>query len=339
MIQLRVSKEGREGVYGTIGEALAQIPEASGEQVTISIEPGIYEEIVEIRCCGLTLRGTGKPEDTVIQYGNYANMEMEDGSRRGTFRSYVLFLDGDNNTLENLTIRNTAYPRKKVAQALALYADGDGITVRNCRLESYQDTLFTGPLPPTPMSPGGFAGPKEWDERRMGRQRYDKCVISGDVDFIFGSAMVLFTECELVSRNGFTDADQAPEKSIRGYVTAASTPEGCPVGYVFVNCRFTSRECPPESVYLGRPWRDYAKTVMICCELGAHIHSQGFHDWKKTQAHGKFLFGEYGNYGPGSDTAGRAEFVRKLNAAEALKCLENFRDRWDDVYIYMQQLL
>ncbi len=324
MIHLQISKDSSKTPYATIGAALAALPEDKAQPVILTLDPGIYEEVVEIRRSHVTLRGQGKPEDTVIQFGNYANMKMEDGSKRGTFRSYTMLLDGDGITLENLTVRNTAFPRSKVAQALALYADGDGILVKNCRLESFQDTLFTGPLPPTPNIPGSFVGPKEFDERRVGRQIYENCVITGDVDFIFGSAMAKFYRCELVSRNAAAKADQAPESGILGYVTAASTPKGYPVGYVFEECRFSGEECPEGSVFLGRPWRNYAKTVLIRCELGAHIHPLGFHDWNKPEAHETIYYGEFECYGPGAEPSGRADYVRKLTEQEAKECLDFF---------------
>ncbi len=319
-MEITVSKRNVPGDglrFRTITEALKAMPEGSAEPVLILIEPGIYREKLEVRRGNVTLRGTGAPEDVIIEYGDYANMRMEDGSKRGTFRSYVLFLDGDGNALENLTVRNTAFPRREVGQAIALYADGDGICVRNCHLESWQDTLFTGPLPPKELTPGGFVGPKQFDARRMGRQCYENCVISGDVDFIFGSAEVLFYQCELRSVNALAPADQAPESGILGYVTAASTPEGWPCGYVFLECRFTSENCPKGSVYLGRPWRNYAKTVLIRCELGEHIHPAGFHDWNKPESHETCLYGEYGCYGPGADRTCRAPFVHALKEEEA----------------------
>lgn len=331
MVVLRVSKDMAKDCCHSISEAVRLASEGVGkvsyaERVEILVEPGVYEEVVEIRRPSVSIKGLEGPEKTILQFGNYANMLMEDGSKRGTFRSYVLLLDGDGNLLEGLTIRNTAYPRSKVGQAIALYADGDGILVKNCHLESYQDTLFTGPLPPTAMIPGGFTGPKEYDERRMGRQVYENCVIKGDVDFIFGSAMALFRNCNLISRNGNAQADQAPESGILGYVTAASTPEGCPVGYVFDHCRFLSEGCPKGSVYLGRPWREFAKTVLLNCEMEEHIHPSGFHDWNKTKAHETVLYGEYQSHGKGADPSGRAPFVTQLTKEQATAFRNAFQD-------------
>ena len=68
---------------------------------------------------------------------------------------------------------------------------------------------------------------------------------------------------------------------IQGYITAASTPESQEYGYVFSNCKLISKDCPPNSVYLGRPWRNYAKTVFLECALGNHIHECGFMTGRK----------------------------------------------------------
>ncbi|MCR4897105.1 MAG: pectin methylesterase [Lachnospiraceae bacterium] len=316
----------RKGVFATLTECAAWLkaadeksPEHASEPVTILLSPGVYREKLWIRRDHLTVKGLGEtPEETVISYGDYATMLMEDGTKRGTFRSYTLLLDGDGNRLENLTVENTAAPRRKVGQAVALYADGDRLTVKDCVLRSFQDTLFTAPLPPKPMSAGGFTGPKEFDERKLGHQLYDNCVIEGDVDFIFGSAVVWFEQCRIVSLcSPELPASEKAHPDICGYTTAASTPEGEPFGYVFHDCRFESEECPENSVYLGRPWRDFAKTVLLECFLGEHIRREGFHDWSKPQAHDTILYAEYKSSGPGASPGTRASFVKQLSDAEA----------------------
>ena len=102
---------------------------------------------------------------------------------------------------------------------------------------------------------------------------------------------------------------------INGYVTAPSTYEGQKYGYVFRDCRFTS-DCPPESAYLGRPWRNFAKCVIINSEIGAHIRKEGWHDWDNREAWETMFFAEYGNYGEGAG-AERAPFVKMLTEEEA----------------------
>ncbi len=320
MLKLTVAPDGASAAantFPTITQAIAHIPADSSEPVTIEVAPGVYEEKITLNRPDVHLIGSSAGE-CVITYGDYARDLMPDGSKRGTFRSYTFLLDADRVTLENLTIRNSAFPRSKAGQAVALYADGDNLCIKSCRLESYQDTLFTGPLPPAPMQIGGFTGPKEFAERRVGHHYYKDCYICGDVDFIFGSAIAYFENCEIASV--FSEKlPPEPDGSapVYGYATAASTPEGSPYGYVFDRCRFTST-CPKASVYLGRPWRDYAQTVLLSCELGEHIRPEGFHDWNKPQARETVLYAEYGSTGPGAAPDRRADFVRLLSAEEAL---------------------
>lgn len=333
MLKLTVapnSNDTNQNTFHTISEAISHVPKNNTETVTIAVAPGVYHEKITLDRPYIHLVGSSADE-CIITYGDYARDLMPDGSKRGTFRSYTFLLDADHVTLENLTIRNSSFPRSKAGQAVALYADGDNLQIKSCRLESYQDTLFTGPLPPAPMQIGGFTGPKEFAERRVGRQYYKDCYICGDVDFIFGSAIAYFETCEIASV--YSEELALPSDGstpIYGYATAASTPEGSPYGYVFDRCRFTST-CPKQSVYLGRPWRDYAQTVLLNCDLGEHIHPEGFHDWNKPEARQTCLYAEYKSTGSGADNGQnrRADFVRSLSDEEALrytkdKVLPNF---------------
>ena len=98
------------------------------------------------------------------------------------------------------------------------------------------------------------------------------------------------------------------------------TPEGQEYGYIFSDCRFISKDCPAGSVYLGRPWRDYAKTILISCELGAHIHPAGFHDWNRENTHDTVYYAEYASFPATSDyrpLSDRADFVQNLNEQQA----------------------
>ena len=330
MLQYIVSKtQTGENCFSTVAAAIAALPTDNHTPVTILIKPGIYHEKLELSRPHVILLGEDAKK-TILTYDDCATQLMPDGSKRGTFRSYTLFLNANDITLENLTIRNAAFPRSKAGQALALYADGDQILVKNCRLESYQDTLFTGPLPPTALSPGGFTGPKEFDERIVGRQLYRNCYICGDVDFIFGSAVAYFENCEIASvYSEVLPLDEQGNTPVYGYATAASTPEGYPYGYVFEHCNFTST-CPEHSVYLGRPWRNFAKTVLLHCHLGAHIRPEGFHDWNKKEAHDTILYAEYQSTGPGAAPDKRSSFAKQLTDEEAMfYTKENVLSGWE----------
>lgn len=322
-----------ENCFSTIGEAIDALPVNADTPVTILIKPGIYHEKLELARPNVTLLGEDA-KNTIITYDDCATQLMPDGSKRGTFRSYTLFLNANDITLKNLTIQNASFPRSKAAQALALYADGDRICLKDCRLESYQDTLFTGPLPPAPLSPGGFTGPKEFAERIVGRQLYQNCYICGDIDFIFGSAVAYFENCEIASVfSEELSPDANGNTPVYGYATAASTPEGYPYGYVFDHCSFTGT-CPKGSVYLGRPWRNFAKTVLLNCHLGSHIRPEGFHDWNKKEAHDTIFYAEYQSTGDGASPDQRASFVRQLSDEEARSYTkENVLSGWNPIVL------
>jgi len=290
--------------YSTIKQALTAAKAYAGQPVTLSIFPGFYHEKLEITQPYLTLEGISA-ESTIITYNQGAKEILPNGEKRGTFRTYTLLVDAPNVTLRNLTIENSAGPGKTAGQAIALYAEGEGITVDHCRLLGHQDTLFTGPLPPSEGIPGGFRGPKEFAPRINGRQYYKNCYICGSVDFIFGSATAYFENCTIESLDEGT-----------GYVTAGSSPDGQRYGYVFNYCRFVSSN-PDQTAYLGRPWRDYAKVVVLNSEINSHIHPDGWDDWGKHHARQTVYFAEYKNYGPGA-SGNRPDWIHLLTDEEAL---------------------
>jgi pectinesterase len=222
---ITVSKTGN-GDYTSIQEAVNHA--ISGD--TILIEEGIYKERVEIRTSGLTLIGSNTdfkeyikeetseytftdtdgnflpntyiPSDrTIITYGLYGKMPSEDIGKLGTFRSYTMFIDAANVSLKNLTVENSAGAGPDIGQAIALYAEGEGISCSNIRLLGWQDTLFTGPLPPKEIEKNGFIGPKQFAQRINGRQYYTSSYIEGDIDFIFGSATAYFDNCYIFQKN------------------------------------------------------------------------------------------------------------------------------------------
>lgn len=328
MLHLYVNYPGASPCYYTVGEALASLPAAAfapqafpaphekeTEPVTIHIAPGVYEEQLVIERPYVTLLGEDAAT-TVLTFHLGAFEIMPDGEKRGTFRTASVRINTHDFTARNITFQNTAGYGHTVGQALALYADGDRLLFEDCHLISSQDTLFTAPLPPAAAKPGGFKGPGEAKPRFMGRQLYRRCFLQGDVDFLFGSATAYFEDCTIYSKKpGDRKPPESPaEEVIYGYVTAASTPVDVSYGYVFKNCRLTS-DCPPHSVYLGRPWREWAKTVFIDCEMDAHIHPAGWHDWGKP--HGHFYYGEYHSTGEGAAPDKRAPFSHQLTEEEA----------------------
>lgn len=308
---ITVAKD-NSGDFNSIQQAVDSIP--AGTPETIYIKKGIYKERVEVRKNNISFVGEST-DDTIITESYYARMIMPDGSKRGTFRSYTFFVYADNFTASNLTFENAAGFGDEFGQAIAVYAEGDNITFRNCKILGHQDTLFTGPLPMKEKQPGGFTGPTIDGIRRVVHQLYEDCYIAGEIDFIFGSATAYFKNCTLFALNR--------NQEINAFYTAPSTYEGQAFGYVFESCTFTGN-CPPKSVALSRPWRIHAKTVLLNCNYSDQIIDEGFTDWNKPESHETVYYAEYNGHGEGFKPEKRAAYVHQLNESEAARyTLEN----------------
>ncbi|MBU3114105.1 pectinesterase family protein [Clostridium lacusfryxellense] len=116
-----------------------------------------------------------------------------------------------------------------------------------------------------------------------------------------------FKDCEIFSNNR--------DKSVNGYITAASTIEGERFGYVFIDCKLLS-DAKPNSVYLGRPWRDYAKTTFINCFMGEHIAQIGWHNWDRLVTQSTTSYEEYNSLGPGGNLRNRVTWAKTLTDEE-----------------------
>ncbi|WP_094551182.1 pectinesterase family protein [Petroclostridium xylanilyticum] len=301
-----VSQDGSGG-FKTIQEAIDTVPENNSNRVTIHVKNGIYKEKLIINKPFITLIGE-IAEKTIITFDDYANKLFPNGEKYGTFNSYTSLISADDFIAENITFENSAGDGRIVGQALAAYVDADRVIFRNCRFLGCQDTIFTAPLPPRPLIGNTFGGPGEGKEKRKLRQYFESCYIKGDVDFIFGSATAVFHKCEIFSN----DRDD----EVNGYITAASTPECEKYGYVFIDCKLISN-AKPNTVYLGRPWRDFAKTVFINTWMGEHIKNEGWHNWNKENAEKNVFYAEYNSYGPGAQMDKRVKWAKILTKEEA----------------------
>lgn len=300
-----VSQDGR-GDYLTVQEAIDAVPDYSHEVVTtIYVKEGTYKERVVIppNKIRMVIRGDG-PGRTIITYDNYARKIWPDGRFEvGTSGSASFFVHGDHVTFEDLTISNTAGEGKGIDQAVALFLGGDYLFFNRCSIEGNQDTVYAFGI---------------WNKSgRIKRSYFLDCKIEGTTDFIFGHCIAYFENCTILSKKD-------------SYITAASTPEGEKYGLVFKGCRL---EAAPgvTKVYLGRPWRPYARTVFIGCELGAHIRPEGWHDWNKPETHKTAFYAEYGCTGPGAPRSGRVKWAKVLTAKQAAEyTFEKVMDQGED---------
>jgi len=193
--------------------------------------------------------------------------------------AFSTLINANNFHAENLTFENSFGTG---SQAVALFVDADRASFKNCRFLGWQDTLFVN-----------------------GSRHYFKdCYIEGHVDFIFGTASAVFEDCTIHSKG-------------QGYVTAhyrLSNEED--TGFVFVRCRLTGSNTG-NGVYLGRPWRPYARVVFIDCWLGDHIRPDGWDNWRDPAREKTASFAEYKSKGPGANPSARVAWSRQLTDREA----------------------
>lgn len=325
-----VAKDG-SGDFSSLQEAIYHVPDHRDYPVTIYLKPGIYHEKVFIRKENINLMGIG-PDETIIRYGDGAKSLRPDGTDYRTFNTATVMFAGKDIYVENITFENCAGNGNVAGQALAVYIASDRTVFKNCRFLGYQDTIFAGDLNPKTMKslmlPEGFLNSPVPLYYSNPRNYFDTCYICGDVDFIFGPNTAYFSNCEIFSRK--------LESESVSYITAASTPLSQEYGFVFFKCRLTSDD-KEASVYLGRPWRDYAKTAFLCCELSAHIKPEGWHNWEKAKAEATSSYVEYGNYGPGACSPNRASFSKQLDNPGVLDYYSLNRvlgghDNWRPIY-------
>ena len=240
---------------------------------TLELEPGIYRAKTMLRVPEVTLRGAGA-DKTVLLWDDYATKLDEQGREYNTFRTWTLAVCADGVTMEDLAVVNEAGSPEKLGQEVALTVYADRFTMERCRLSSTQDTLFLGPLPEDLIQRYDGFLPDILRRRISCRQYFRDCLIEGTVDFIFGCGEALFEDCEIRSL--------ADARNI-GYVGAPAHALEQKLGFEFRRCRLTAQEgVSPGSIFLARPWRDYGLCVFTDCQLGPHIHPEGFDKWNDT---------------------------------------------------------
>lgn len=282
---ITVAKDG-SGDFTRIQEAIDHAKAFPDQRITILIKSGLYKEKIVVPACNTRLTLKGEHRATTIISGDDYFDKIGRG-RNSTFYTATLQVLADDFCAEQLTIENTAGP---IGQAVALAVESDRCVFRNCRLLGHQDTLYA-------------AGANH-------RQYYQHCYIEGTTDFIFGAATALFDSCTIHSKSN-------------SFITAASTPQGSSFGYVFRYCRLTASP-GVDSVFLGRPWRGFARVAFLYCEMGAHILPEGWSNWQDTERDKTAIYREFECTGPGAKTGQRVGWSKLLTRKEARKhTLEN----------------
>ena len=286
-----VSQDGK-GDYTTIQEALNDVPDDLTEgKWIIRIHPGEYNEKLFLPEGKDNVMLIGEdPSNTVIWF--------EDWSSSGTRgQKATVVIAADDFTAANITFRNPHQNIREIpgenkrSQATAIQLTGDRLAFYNCRFEGNQDTFYG---------------------RGTGRVYVKGSYVEGNVDYIYGSSVMVFDDCEIFSNQH------------ESYITAGSSLLSSKFGITFLDCRLTAKEAgqpdhdgvPFQYFYLGRPWHNSAHVAFLRCHEPATLNPDG---WTFMNSNAYPTFYEYKCTGPGATTERllRRKLGRQLTDAEA----------------------
>ncbi|XP_009783075.1 pectinesterase-like [Nicotiana tabacum] len=284
-LDLVVAKDG-SGNFTTINEALSAAPNSSSTRFVIYIKEGSYFEYVEV----------DKKKTMIMFVGDGIGKTKIKGNRNHvdgwtTFRSATVAVVGKGFLAKGITFENYAGPSKH--QAVALRSSSDLSAFYQCSFVAYQDTLYVHSL----------------------RQFYRDCDVYGTVDFIFGNAAVVLQNCNLYARK--------PDPNQKNLFTAQGREDpNQNTGISILNCKVEAAAdlIPVQSSfknYLGRPWKEYSRTVVLQSYIGSLIEPAGWLEWNGDFALKTLYYGEYMNRGPGSSTSARVKWpgYRVINSS------------------------
>lgn len=231
--KLAVASDG-SGDFCTVQGAIDQVDPHRTRPTVITIRKGNYRELVRVSRDKPFVHLVGEDrKGTVISFTN------NDRLNPGWINRSVLGVEGDDFSMENLTLRNTT--PKGGSQAEAICLNAERCVLKNVDFFSTQDTLHL-----------------------TGSARVSDCYIEGDVDYVWGYGSAFFERCELRSTSD-------------GYVLQARNRPGKP-GYVFLKCKFTAGPDTKKSwlarIETGR--FPASQIAFIDCEMGPHIPAAGW---------------------------------------------------------------
>ncbi|KAL4584478.1 hypothetical protein LXL04_009080 [Taraxacum kok-saghyz] len=265
------------GNYKTVAAAVAAAPSKSKTRYVIRIKAGVYRENVEVDKSKTNIMFMGDGRKNTIITGSRS---VKGGTT--TFNSATVAVVGAGFLARDITFQNTAGAANH--QAVALRVGSDLSAFYQCDMLAYQDTLYV----------------------HSNRQFYINCFIAGTVDFIFGNAAAVFQNCDIHARR--------PGPSQKNMLTAQSrTDPNQNTGIVIQKCRIgaTSDLQPVQGsfpTYLGRPWKLYARTVVMQSVVSNVIHPAGWFEWDGNFALDTLSYREYRNTGAGAGTSGRVKW-------------------------------
>lgn len=255
------------GDFATFQGAFDWIPQNNTLARTIRVQPGIYRD-----------------NATLAQNRNFVTVVGEGASRTNAqliypfayfappdtvFTAGSLRIESSDVTVLNLTLDNIIYEEyhptgessSGAAGAFAgaintLATTGKRIVFKNVLIKGGQDTI--------------------WHSSSTGVAYFQDCEVWGSVDYIYGSGLAVYDQCDIVQI-----------RSSGGPITAPNTLNAQPHGLVFLNCAFPRAlvangypyNVNVNSTTFQRPWGQDGATAIINCQVDTHFTTKGWAEW------------------------------------------------------------
>ncbi|KAK8159588.1 pectinesterase family protein [Phyllosticta citrichinensis] len=285
---------GSSGKYSTISSALEALG-SSTEDACIFVNSGTYKEQFRVEYGGaLTLYGY--TEDTSSYASNAVTItnSISSPDAGSLDESSTVNVVADGFKMYNINIEN-GYGEG--AQAVAVTANADKLSFYGCSFTSYQDTLYA----------------------KAGTQFYTNSYITGAVDYVFGNAALWITASTIASNGA-------------GSITAMSREDSDDTSYYVIDSSSIGAADDANAdltgkVFLGRPWRAYARVQVQNSELSDVVNEEG---WTTMADNAEPVYTEYNNSGDGSDTSARKYGTEASSAVEIATVLGSDYADWVD---------
>ncbi|AWI08751.1 pectinesterase family protein [Ereboglobus luteus] len=249
------------GDFATLQAASDWIPQNNTLPRTIVIKPGTYRDNTTFSQNRnfVTVHGDGAQRADVVLYYEYPYYTTDRGAA-------VLNIECNDINVINLTIDNRVYFPHPATNAPAwigtvntVYTSGSRVVFDNVLMKGGQDTLYTD----------------------KGIATFHNSEIWGSVDFIYGGALAIFDQCDIVQI-----------RSTGGPIGAPSTPLAQPHGIVFLNCNFPKAlmsngypyDVGAANTTFMRPWRQDGHTASINGMLSDIFTAKGWGEWDGREA-------------------------------------------------------
>ncbi|KAJ5888510.1 Pectinesterase catalytic [Penicillium taxi] len=279
------SLEANTTTYDTIQSALDALPTSSKVTPTVFIYPGTYEEQLIISKSGSVIF-MGYSESTYDYSRNEVTIQYNHGIDTGADESNsdgaTVYTTGNYFKAININFVNNNGTEQDIATLGFAVKSSKYASLYGCQVKGNQDALLIN----------GYL----WMSNGY---------VEGNIDMIWGSGAGYFLNTTISpNEDGINlTADKRASSNTAG-------------GFVFDQCIIvpSTGTGTMSQISLGRPWNSYARVAYIDSYLDSCVEATGWEEWSSSNPlTSGVTFAEYGNYGSGSSTSGRASFATQLN--------------------------